>query len=364
MSMITIAPNVLDDGRRYIATASVSRTRRRRKRFPRSTPLRTIARWQEDTCAALRKEQRTQQRLKGQLAGEVAAYVHRLPKGAARTNTNSYLRAWLLALGDVTRKALTDERLAEVITGWVDAGIAASSIKHRRRALAQFFEALKDVEMAKTVRGLKVPREPKTPPRGADMDVLHAIISGMDELRTIRGGGRGGRGFRNKARARLLLWLWTGAEPATQQRLDPAAIDLAAATITLPPRQKGDGVDAVTLPLVGRGAEACQAWLRAHAWGRFTARALGRAFHTAVRTYVAQEAAAGRTVTLPAGLTPKHLRHSFLSWLLEACDDIDTVQTYAQHLHASTTQRYTRRIVPRRLQVVAARINAKLSDVA
>jgi integrase len=111
--------------------------------------------------------------------------------------------------------------------------------------------------------------------------------------------------------------------------------------------------------LVGRGGEAAQRWLRAHAWGPFTARALGRAFHTAVRTYVAREAAAGRTVTLPPDLTPKHLRHSFLSWLHLQCEDRAIVQLYAQHQHAATTDRYTQRVVPQRLRDVAARINGR-----
>jgi integrase len=359
MALITIAPNILDDGRRLIATASVGRGHRRRKRFPRSTPLRTITQWIDDTCTTLRKERRTTQRLTGTLAGEAASYVARLPKGRGRANTRSYLSAWLQALGDVSRKALTPDRLGEVVTGWIDAGVAASSIKHRRRALAQLLEARGDQALGTVVRRVAVPREPKTPPRGADMAVLHTILLGMDQQRTVRHAGRGGRGFRNKAQARLLLWLWTGAEPATQQRLDPSAIDLHAATITLPPRAKGEGVDAITLPFLGHGREAAARWLRAHAWGPFTARALGRAFHTAVRTYVAREAAAGRTVTLPPDLAPKHLRHSFLSWLHLHCEDRAIVQLYAQHKHAATTDRYTQRVVPQRLRDVAARINGR-----
>jgi len=355
----SIAPNVVDDGRRYIATAKVGRDRRRRRRFPRTTPLRTITTWIDDTCAELRKQKRTQQRLKGQIAGEIGLYVAGLPKGRSRANTRSYLMAWAHALGDVGRKAVTAGRLAQIVTDWIDAGVAASTLKHRRRELAKFLEAVKDHELEAIVRGLKTPREPKTPPRGAEMDLLHAIISGMDEHRTARHPGRGGRMFRNKARGRLLLWLWTGAEPATQQRLQATDIDLARGTITLPPREKGEGVEAVTLPLLGKAPEAAAAWLRAFAWGPCGTRALGRAFHTAVRSYVAREAAEGRTVTLPAGLTPKHLRHSFLSWLHVHCEDAAIVQVYAQHLHISTTMRYTRRVVSRRLQDVADRINGR-----
>lgn len=364
--MTKIQPNIWDDGRRYIALAKVGRRLTKRKRFPRSTPLRTITTWIADQKSKQRTEQRQTQRLKGQVAGAFALYTARLPKGRTRANVRSYLGAWAMALGEVSStRTLTEDRLQAVVTAWIDAGVAASSLKHRRRALAQCLEAQKDFETAKVVRGLKLPREPKTPPRGADMHVLHAIISGMDRDRSQRNHpGRGGAAFRNKAQARLLLWLWTGAEPATQQRLAPTDIDLTRGTITLPPRQKGEGVEGITLPFLGEAAAAAAAWLRAFAWGPFTARALGRAFHSAVRRYIAAEAEAGRTVTLPADLTPKHLRHSFLSWLHEYCEDIDVVQKYAQHLHVSTTQRYTKRVVDKRLAAAAAKVNARHHQAA
>jgi integrase len=362
MSTLTpLPPNVRDDGKRLIAVAKVGRDLREKKRFPHATPLRTITDWLETTRARLRQERRATQRLKQTLGGEVAAYVKTVPQGRARANTHAYLRAWVLALGDVSRKALTPERLQEVITGWIEAGIAASSLKHRRRALAQLLEARHDHTLAVAVRGLKLPREPKAEPRSVDLALLHALLSGMNARRSVRYPGRGGAVFGNKTRARLLMMLWTGITPASLRRLHPSAIHLEQGTITLPPRQKGTGAESVTLPLFGEAPAACQAWLRASAWGAFDQRALGKCFHTAVRTYVRAEAAAGRTVLLPPDLRPYDLRHSFLSWLWTVCHDPLVVQEYAQHADLKTTARYTRGAVSARLQAVAARLNQKIA---
>jgi integrase len=354
----TVAPNIYDDGRCFVARAKVG-TQKRNKRFARTTPLREINAWLEDARVALRKEGRTQQRLKGTLAGEVAAYVNGLPKGRARNNTRAELSAWAAALGAVSHKGLTEPRLRAVVNDWIGAGVAASTLKHRRRGLAQFLEAHQARELAAIVRTLKLPRPPKPQARGLDVELLHAILIAMDPTRTRRHPGRGGRGFRNQARARLLMMLWTGLSPASLKRLSPHAIDLTPrvgaplGTITLPPRLKGEGAEAVTVPLFGKAPIACQEWQRAFAWGSFDQRALGRAFHTAVRTYVARETEAGRTVTLPADLRPYDLRHSFGSWFWTVCKDLAIVQEYMQHSDLSLTQRYTRGAVSARMAEIA-----------
>lgn len=356
---VRIATNIYDDGKRFIATAGVGK-HRQAKRFPRTTALRTINAWLEDTRRELRRRRAIVRRARGTLLGDVLVHVERLPIGRSRANTRAYLMAWVLALGEVRRHTLTVERLQAVVTDWINVGVAANTIKHRRRALAQLYEALDGPEAPNPARQLKTPREPEAEPRAADMAVLSAILAGMDATRTVRNHpGRGGRGFRNKAQARLLMMLWTGITPASLRRLKPQAIDLERRTLTLPPRRKGEGASAVTLPLFPEGVEACRAWLRAFAWGSFDQRALGKSFHAAVRAYVRAEEAAGRTVDLPADLHPYDLRHSFLSWLWRETEDPLLVQHFAQHADLKTTARYMRGAVDPRVRTIVERVTAK-----
>jgi integrase len=356
-----IATNIWEDDKRRIGVAKLG-PQRQTKRFPKATALRTIVAWIEDTKREFRKRRGAFKRQRGTLAADVLAYVVTLPKGTARSNTAACLRAWVTALGDVQRARLTHAPLRDVVTGWIDQGVAANTIKHRRRALAQLFDALDGPDAPNPARQLKTPREPEIAPRAVSMALLQGILDGMDQARTVRHPGRGGAGFRNKTQARLRMMLWTGITPASLARLKPQHIDLEGEQLTLPPRLKGRGARAVTVPLFPEGVAACRAWLRAFAWGRFDQRALGRSFHAAVRSYVAREAAAGRTVIVPADLRPYDLRHSYLSWLWTETEDILLVQHFAQHADLETTARYTQGAVSTRARSVVDRVKRKRAN--
>jgi len=358
MPRVRIATNIWEDDRVRIAIAKVG-TLRREKSFPRSRGVREIQAWIDSTKSEFRKRRDRRRKTQGTLQGDVLEYLETLPPGRPRRDVASNLAAWLEVLGDVRRSRLTIERLQTVVNDWIADGVAVSTVKHRRRALAQLYDALDGAEAPNPARAIKTPREPQGEVRAIDVDVLAAILATMDTHRTHRHPGRGGRGFKNKAQARLMMMLGTGITPASLHRLRPERIDLARETLTLPPRLKGEGAESVTVPLFPYGVLACRAWLRAFAWGRFDQRALGRSFHAAVRRYVAQEGAAGRTVALPGDLRVYDLRHSFLSWLWRETEDLLLVQHYAQHADLETTRRYVRGAVDRRMATVAARVKAK-----
>lgn len=353
-----LATNVWEDDKRRIGIAKVGK-HRTAKRFPKDTSIRKITDWIEDTRRDLRKRRTVQKRQRGTLAGDIAAYLATLPNGRAKHNTVANLNAWLLVLGDVQTATLTESRLQRILNDWQDAGLAASTLKHRRRDLSTLLAKVNGPDAPNPARALSVPREPPAEPRGVDVHLLTAILESMDTHRSLRHPGRGGRGFRNKAQARLMMMLWTGISPASLQRLGPHDIDIEREQMTLPPRQKGRGAPAVTVPLFPQGVEACRRWLRAFAWGRFDQRALGKSFHAAVRRYVAQAAAQGRTVTLPPDVRPYDLRHSFLSWLWQETEDILVVQHFAQHLNLETTSRYTKSAVDPRVRAIVDRVKAK-----
>ena len=357
-----LAPNIYLTEKGIRARAKLG-PHRKEKRFKTGTPLREINAWLEDTRRDFRKRRSIAKRQKGLLAGDVAAFLDTLPAGRARNNTATYLAAWMIALGECRRSSCTVDRLQAVVTKWINAGVAANTIKHRRRALAQLIEYCDGDDAPNAARALKVPREPDAEARGVDMQLLDAIIRGMDRDRSVRD-GRGGKGFRNKSQARLLMMLWTGITPASLMRLKPHHVNLDTRTLTLPSRKKGRGAHGVTVPLFPQGVEACRAWLRAFAWGTFGQRSLRHAFRRAVRRYIAREADAGRTVTVPPDLRVYDLRHSFASWLWEVTADPLLVQHFLQHADLKTTARYTRGTIDARALAIVERAIKQAAIVA
>jgi hypothetical protein len=194
-----IATNIWEDDKRRIGIAKVGRFRKT-KRFPKSTTERTITAWIEKTRTTLRTQRAVVIRQRGTLTGDARAYLALLPTGRAKNNTTANLNAWIRALGEVQTLRLTDAQLQHVLNDWQAAGAAASTLKHRRRDLAQLIARLYP-DAANPARLVKVPSEPESAPRGADLHVLTAILDGMDRTRGSRHPGRGGRGFRNKAQA-------------------------------------------------------------------------------------------------------------------------------------------------------------------
>jgi integrase len=326
--------------------AGVARAAGKRKelRFPHGTGKREILEALEEARRELRKAAKRQAQAlrEGTLAGDVAAYLDTLPEGQAKKSTRSNLAAWLPALGERPRAALTVEELRKVVRGWLEAGVAASTLNHRRRELINLWEHFDGEEAECPARRLKRQRPPEREPRALPMPLLEAIIAGMPERRVRRRGRKALEGP-SYSKARLWLMLWTGIAPATMARLHPRAFDLEAGPtgeLALPARRKGKGAKAVTLPLVAEARPAVRLWLRLGAHGRFSTSSLAKAFARAARAYQAKREAAGQPVSLPPDLSPYVLRHSFLTWLARKVRDPLLVQRYAQHADLKTTAQY------------------------
>ena len=128
----TTAPN------RVIARVGDRRTgpRPREKRFPAGTALRTMKRWQEDQRAELRREELRPAR--GTLAADMPRYLlqtrHQLEHPKHR---ESELNTWLPRLAHRRRDSIETNELEEQIREWRQAGIAASTIRHRLLSVIQ-----------------------------------------------------------------------------------------------------------------------------------------------------------------------------------------------------------------------------------
>jgi len=339
-----VAPGISQDDLGFEVRARAA-GRTRAKRFPRTATRKAMQRWQDDQRAALRQDVRTQATtlVPGTLGGDIATYAATLTP-ARRTSTGADFAAWLTAdLKDTPRAQVTLDALRGLVHTWVAAGVAASTINHRRRALVAVYESRDGDDPPVLPRRLKREREPEPEPRAADMALLDAILDGMPDHPYPNARHRP-----NRAKARLRFLLWTATTPTQMQRMGPHSVDLGAKELTKPARAKGRGAPAVTLPLVEpQGLQAARAWLRAFAWGRFDTRALSRRFRAAVVAYTRRAAQEGRLVTIPPGLRLYDLRHSFLTWLAERTMSDATpggnplvVQHYAQHADLATTRRY------------------------
>lgn len=355
-----IAPNIYEDAIGRSAVARVGKLAKE-KRFKAGTPERTINAWLEDERAKMRRQKARVIALRGTLAGDIGLYLAGLPDGRSKDNTRWDLGAWSASyLGQKRRNKITVSDLRSVVRDWLEADVAASTINHRRRALAQLYEALDGRGAENPVREVKRAKEVLGEPVAYPMDALTALIDGMDPTRGRNEKGRSSFNRVNLSQARLRLLLWTGMPPAGVRLLNPRRVakDLERGELWYPPRGKGAGAAAVLLPLFPQGRRAVELWLKAGAWGPFSEGSIRKALQRAAAAYAKQEAEAGRMSPVSPDITVYHLRHSHLTWLYETTGDPYLVQLYGQHADLETTKRYTRKGVPHRAREAVARIKA------
>lgn len=337
---------------------ALARGKSRCKRFPKGTRLSVMKGWQDTQRKSIREATRIARATarEGTLAGDVAAHLGTMTIAQRRAAVALY-NAWLTpSLASRARAGVTLEQLRTVVSGWLEAGVAASTVNHRRRALIALYEALDGEDPPVLPRRLKRQREPAPVPRGHDMAQLDAIISGM---RDYPYHGRARR--LSKPKARLRLMLWTGITPSTMRRLTAHSINLDAKEIALPARGKGRGSPAVTLPLwEPEGVEAARAWLRANAWGKARTERLADALQRAIRAYRERCPA----VTLPPQIRLHDLRHSFLTMIALTRRDPRLVQWYGQHADLATSQRYILAAMPELAREAARVPRARATETA
>lgn len=341
-----IDTNIFEDAKGIRAIARAA-GRRREKRFPKSAALKTIKAWQDDTRRELRVISGTRARLSGTLAGDVLHYLDLLPSGRRRSTTAAILSHWVRALGTQRRTSLTAAILQATMDAWQGDGHAGSTVKHRRRVLAQLWTALDGPMAYNAVRHTQRPREPQPEARAIPIDIADAILRAMPESTRRLRGYRVTPIDRSKTKARLRVMLWTGLPQATLMRVRVNDIDLERATLYVRPRRKGQGVPGMTIPLLPEAVEALRSFLRAFAWGQFSTDAMHASFTGAVARY----RAAHPDVSLPSDLRPYDLRHTFLTEVYLRTGDLEAVKQLGQHADLKTAERYIQGAVCVRAQM-------------
>jgi integrase len=301
--------------------------------FPLDTTARAMKAWQESARTRLR-------------AGiDADAEVRKAPPPATPLTLNdaaekylltvtamdSYesraadLLAWRRAIGHTPIADLSANTLQLTWNDWVHAKVAKSTLNHRRTALLQCLTrtAPQLVAMAKEA----LPHQGKH--KGTPKELPHATIRQILDAMPP-----------SASAAFLRVFAETGVSPETLRRMAPDDVDEDRRQMTLPPREKGDGVAGATLPITRAGAAAFRLY-RAAGWQSVTKQTLGIVWGRAC-------AAVRKAGTRVPKCTPYILRHSYALRLLDASKgDLQALQEALQHADLETTLTYVRARVKR-----------------
>lgn len=287
------------------------------KRFPPTYTLDKLRQWRDDHI----KRHRPKKATRGTFAADAERYLNTVQSMASYGDRARDIQAWADALGDTARWRITPELVRGQLSAWKAAGLAASTVNHRRTALSHLYTVLDGKNEYNPVREVPPFEEPGPQKRGLPMPLV------MKVLKRIHG---------PKTRARLEVLAWTGMRPSELMRLTPDMVDLRAGIARVPTTKGGP-------PREIAFALARQAWkklLKADALGEFSVQSTRKSLVRACKA---------------ANVTPFRvydLRHSFLSALRKSGADLSDVQAQAGHSSISLTRRYAPTVTAKLKQAV------------
>ncbi len=282
------------------------------KSFPLSTPIEEMREWIQ-TQRALRAGPTT---ARGSFAADIAEYLSRITSLVTYEQRAQHLELWAHALGrDRPRRTITPTEIDRVLQGWLLSGLSPSTVRKRRMALRALWNRLDGNHAQNPVRATIAPKEPKPEARGLPYDVIVNIIAAM------RPGA---------SRSRIEVMAWTGLPPGMVRDIQPADLNLPAATLRVRPRKKGAGVEARSLRLLPQAVEALRAFDQHGAYGFHSIPSLNQFFVRACQ----------RVDPPVRGVSLYDLRHSFGAMLYMVTTDMATVSRFLLHANVAMSQRY------------------------
>ena len=299
--------------------------------FPAGTPESTMIAWREQQ-AKKPTPAASVAPAAGSFAADIVEYGKRRAAMRSIRSVIAVLHKWAGALGrDRDRNSIRPDEIETQLQQWQIAGMHASTARKVVAYLQAFYRHLNGDAGPNPARLAQKPARVKyNQPRAIPYAVIAQILDRLEPHRVARGGP-----VRALAPYRLRVVAYTGLPPVVLARLRRADIDLEAAVVHLPPRLKGAGVEARSIPLTTQGVEAFRAFIQARAYGPFRSNTLNRAFRSAAKQ---------------VGLVDEHgratvhtydLRHSFGTMLYDVTRDLATVGRFLGHAPGSAnTQRY------------------------
>lgn len=333
-----VAEGIYADRSGYECVVSIGSgvTRRSQaKRFARGTGLREMTEWQERMRVRLRQKARITKTAKGTLAADVAEYLKgktSMPSFEAR---RADAHAWLHTFGDRDRLSITKNDLQQQLNAWHEAGLAGSTLNHRKTALAAVYAAFNHEDDPNPTKGLSRYPEADVQPRAIAPEIIQEIIDAMPA---------------SKSRAMLKVMAATGHPPERQRQLVPAHVQLEQRRVYLVSRKKGKGTTGRWYGLTKEGVIAYQEFVDQQAWGGVTKESLYICFLRGVMA--ANRARAKTSKPLLPPLRPYDLRHSFGTMAYAKSNGDFRAVAELLDCTVETALRYTSGAVPVRMQAV------------
>lgn len=355
------------------------------QRFPLGTPLEELAATRDTMIDDLETGRATKAHRRGTLAADVQAALATIPDGRHRRDTATLLAHWMAAevetehepttFGALPRGAITALQVRTQLATFQSVQrdgrrrFSAKTVKELRRVLAWVYTTLDGAEGRNPVRGVKAPRVQYDDPRGIDYGAIERVFAEMPDRGRPQDGEEGGstRGKRrrpvvNLSKLRMRVMAYTGLHQIEVGRLEPRDVDLVAGRVWIGARVKGAGAPGAWHRLTRRGVEALRAFVAAEAFGPFDPRSMARTWTIALRKAEATWKAAAATRDQPwpvrADARPYDLRHSLGTAVYLETGDLRAAQAILRHRQLSTTDRYTRAGVPKRVDAAVAALDA------
>jgi len=313
---------------------------------------------------------------RGTLAGDSETLLQQhIPEGRYREDLRGLLAHWAASpLGTRPRMLITRADVIAQRKRWLDAGHAINSCNKRLSALRVLYHTL-DAAIDGAIPpspadGVTYLKEPKPEPRAIPVEIVRLILDSLpDQGRAERGQERP---TVSHTKLRLKVFAWTGAAPATIERLTRRHLDLARGQIYLTPRRKGAGAAGSWQPLLPEAVDALRDWMDAGLLGtKGSASSMGKTWRVGIKiaTAKARQIAAETgdrswleaLAALPPNCKPYDLRHSFGDELYRRTGDIRAVGEALQHASLDTTKRYTASAVSDRLADAIAKMSAAIA---
>ncbi|CAN5877517.1 hypothetical protein BH24ACI5_BH24ACI5_04210 [soil metagenome] len=321
------------------ATVKVG-TLQREKRYPHDASIKTIKAWQDETRVALRKIAPTAER--GTFAKDAERYLRGVAAMPTFKERETHIALWIGEFGTRARYSITTPDIDAVLSRWLNAGLAPSTVRNRRTVLLHLWNRLDGIDAPNPVRRSLRPRLPEPQARAIPYDRIRKILDAMPEL----GQGIAGqaRDDASKTKARVAVIAYTGLPHSLLKRLQPADVDLEGRTVAVPARHKGRGVASRVLPLTESGARALERFGELGCWGPFSNSSMMKSFRRACNA-----AGVGRVRVYD-------LRHSFATELYRQTGDSKATAELLMHSPTSRMMdRYTvAGVAPRLLVAVKA----------
>ena len=329
-------------------------------RYPLGTPIEQLRRDRRELVDAAGA---TPSR-RGTLAAGIAAYLETVPdEGRRRKDKATLLQHWLDAgLGPLAMDGVQPIDLRKQMATW--SGFAPQTRVALRQALSAVYNAVNGRTGYNPVRDVPRPRVRYDEPRGISYDLIEQLFTYMPDRGSPVKGGHVPTVSLTKLRLKVMAY--TGLTPAMLKRVEPRDFDPKAKTLFVRPRQKGQGVDAATLPLLDDGVAALKALAKAGAFGTFNTRSVSYVWGGAVtkmRQAWESDQATKRTPKpwpLPENVRPYDLRHSFGTLILATTGDLEATANLMRHSTLQQTRRYAQAASALRAARAVAAVNTRV----